>query len=174
MPAPATPDSSPPNNGHVSSQTRLENAGEPSANGKFSIDATDLAGPPSSNGTRPEDGVRKLSMSRTPCRPGLRTGRHRYRSMAPTGSRTARMARVFRARLFGTFRVETNAGEVEGWSIQKARELLAYLLAHGGSPVLRDTAAEALGLSGDNQRGHPLPNAAYYVRRTLTRAIPGS
>ena len=79
---------------------------------------------------------------------------------------------VFRARLFGTFRVETAAGEVEGWSIQKARELLAYLLAHGGSPVLRDTAAEALGLSGDNQRGHPLPNAAYYVRRTLTRAMP--
>ena len=79
---------------------------------------------------------------------------------------------VFRARLFGTFRVETAGGEVEGWSIQKARELLAYLLAHGGTPVLRDTAAEALGLSGENQGGHPLPNAAYYVRRTLSRADP--
>ncbi|MGE4056551.1 MAG: BTAD domain-containing putative transcriptional regulator, partial [Vicinamibacterales bacterium] len=77
----------------------------------------------------------------------------------------------FRAKLFGTFRVETDAGEVDGWSIQKARELLAYLLAHGGTPVLRDTAAEALGLSGENQGGHPLPNAAYHVRRTLSRAV---
>lgn len=79
---------------------------------------------------------------------------------------------VYRARLFGTFCVETDAGEVNGWSIQKARELLAYLLAHGGTPVLRDTAAEALGLSAENQGGHPLPNAAYYVRRTLSRAVP--
>ncbi|MCZ7576324.1 MAG: hypothetical protein M5U18_04440 [Dehalococcoidia bacterium] len=50
----------------------------------------------------------------------------------------------FRAKLFGTFRVETDAGEVDGWTIQKARELLAFLLAHGGAPVLRDTTAEAL------------------------------
>lgn len=77
----------------------------------------------------------------------------------------------FRAKLFGTFRVETDAGEVDGWSIQKARELLAFLLAHGGTPVLRDTAAEALGLSGENQGGHPLPNAAYHARRALSRAV---
>lgn len=77
----------------------------------------------------------------------------------------------FRAKLFGTFRVETDAGEVDGWTIQKARELLAFLLAHGGAPVLRDTAAEALGLSGENQGGHPLPNAAYHARRALSRAV---
>jgi len=77
----------------------------------------------------------------------------------------------FRAKLFGTFRVETDAGEVDGWTIQKARELLAFLLAHGGAPVLRDTAAEALGLSGKNQGGHPLPNAAYHARRALSRAV---
>ncbi|NJD66812.1 MAG: hypothetical protein FIB00_16490 [Chloroflexi bacterium] len=77
----------------------------------------------------------------------------------------------FRAKLFGTFRVETDTGEVDGWTIQKARELLAFLLAHGGSPVLRDTAAEALGLSGENQGGHPLPNAAYHARRALSRAV---
>lgn len=77
----------------------------------------------------------------------------------------------FRAKLFGTFRVETDAGEVDGWTIQKARELLAFLLAHGGTPVLRDTAAEALGLSGENQGGHPLPNAAYHARRALSRAV---
>lgn len=77
----------------------------------------------------------------------------------------------FRAKLFGRFRVETDAGEVDGWSIQKARELLAFLLAHGGAPVLRDTAAEALGLSGENQGGHPLPNAAYHARRALSRAV---
>lgn len=169
--APATPDSSPPNNGHVSSETRLENAGEPSANGKGSIDVTDLAAPPSPNGTRPEDGARVVDEpDAMPPRPA-----DRQASLpldGADGESDGEDGPVFRARLFGTFRVETNAGEVEGWSIQKARELLAYLLAHGGSPVLRDTAAEALGLSGDNQRGHPLPNAAYYVRRTLTRSIP--
>jgi len=80
---------------------------------------------------------------------------------------------LFKVRCFGSFRVETPVGEVNGWTIQKARELLAFLLAHGGAPVLRETVAEALWPDGDiDQVGHQLSNAAYYLRRTLARSAP--
>ncbi|MBE0611103.1 MAG: LysM peptidoglycan-binding domain-containing protein [Dehalococcoidia bacterium] len=173
-PVPATPESSTsaePHNGHALSETWPEDEDDPSADGNGSIEATDLAATPSPNGTRPEDGVSVLEA------PDAMPPRSAERQASlPLDGADVESDRedgpVFRARLFGTFRVETETGEVEGWSIQKARELLAYLLAHGGTPVLRDTAAEALGLSGENQGGHPLPNAAYYVRRTLSRAVP--
>ena len=80
---------------------------------------------------------------------------------------------LFKVRCFGSFRVETAVGEVNGWTIQKARELLAFLLAHGGAPVLRETVAEALWPDGDiDQVSHQLSNAAYYLRRTLARSAP--
>jgi DNA-binding SARP family transcriptional activator len=80
---------------------------------------------------------------------------------------------LFKVRCFGSFRVEAAEGEVNGWTIQKARELLAFLLAHGGAPVLRETVAEALWPDGDlDQVSHQLSNAAYYLRRTLARAAP--
>lgn len=80
---------------------------------------------------------------------------------------------LFKVRCFGSFRVEAAEGEVNGWTIQKARELLAFLLAHGGAPVLRETVAEALWPEGDlDQVSHQLSNAAYYLRRTLARAAP--
>ncbi|MBE0608913.1 MAG: LysM peptidoglycan-binding domain-containing protein [Dehalococcoidia bacterium] len=172
--APATPESPTshsPHNGHARSETWPENEDEPSADGEGFIAATDLAAAPSPNGTHPEPAVSVLEEpNATPRRPA-----DRQASLpldGADGESDSEDGPVFQARLFGTFRVETDAGEVDGWSIQKARELLAYLLAHGGSPVLRDTAAEALELSGENQGGHPLPNAAYYVRRTLSRAVP--
>lgn len=78
---------------------------------------------------------------------------------------------LFKVRCFGSFRVEAAKGEVSGWTIQKARELLAFLLAHGGAPVLRETVAEALWPEGDlDQVSHQLSNAAYYLRRTLASA----
>lgn len=78
---------------------------------------------------------------------------------------------LFQVRCFGSFRVEAAEGEVNGWTIQKARELLAFLLAHGGAPVLRETVAEALWPEGDlDQVSHQLSNAAYYLRRTLASA----
>ncbi len=170
----ATPESrtsSAPHNGHVPSETWPEDVDEPSWGGNGSIEATDLAAAPSPNGTLPEHSVSVLEEpDATPPRSA-----DRQASLpldGADGESDSAEGPVFRARLFGTFHVETDAGEVEGWSIQKARELLAYLLAHGGTPVLRDTAAEALGLSGENQGGHPLANAAYYVRRTLSRAVP--
>ncbi|MCC7365292.1 MAG: LysM peptidoglycan-binding domain-containing protein [Dehalococcoidia bacterium] len=79
---------------------------------------------------------------------------------------------LFKVRCFGSFRVEAAEGEVSGWTIQKARELLAFLLAHGGAPVLRETVAEALWPDGDlDQVSHQLSNAAYYLRRTLASAV---
>lgn len=172
-PVPAMPKSrtsAAPHNGHALSETWPESDDEPSTDGNGSSEAIDLA-PPSPNGAHPEAAVRVLEEpDATLPRPA-----DRQASLpldGPEGESDGEDGPMFRARLFGTFRVETDAGEVDGWSIQKARELLAYLLAHGGTPVLRDTAAEALGLSGENQGGHPLPNAAYYVRRTLSRAAP--
>ncbi|MCL4239739.1 MAG: LysM peptidoglycan-binding domain-containing protein [Dehalococcoidia bacterium] len=173
-PVPATPESptsSAPHNGHAPSETWPEIDEERFADGYASTDATDLAAPLSWNETHPEEAVRVLE--EPDAMPPKSADRQASLPLDGTdGESDSEDGPVFRARLFGTFRVETDAGEVDGWSIQKARELLAYLLAHGGSPVLRDTAAEALGLSGENQGGHPLPNAAYYVRRTLSRAVP--
>ena len=80
---------------------------------------------------------------------------------------------LFKVRCFGSLRVDTGVDEVNGWTIQKARELLAFLLAHGGAPVLRETVAEGLWPDGDiDQVSHQLSNAAYYLRRTLARAAP--
>ncbi len=79
---------------------------------------------------------------------------------------------LFTVRCFGSFRVETAAGEVTGWTIQKAREMLAYLIARGGTPALRDEVAEALWPDGDRaQVDHLLYNAAYYLRRALKSAV---
>ena len=59
------------------------------------------------------------------------------------------------------------------WTFQKARELLACLIARGGSAVPREEAAEALWPEGDpGQTQHLLSNAAYYLRRALKGAAP--
>jgi DNA-binding SARP family transcriptional activator len=80
---------------------------------------------------------------------------------------------LFSVRCFGSFRVETGSAEVTGWTVQKARELLACLLARGGAPVLRDEVAEALWPDGDRaQVDHLLYNATYYLRRALKSAVP--
>lgn len=77
-----------------------------------------------------------------------------------------------RARLFGAFELETRDGPIHDWSIQKSRELAAYLLAHGGAPVLRETVAGSLWprmpITAAKHQG---ANAAYYLRRTLSRVL---
>lgn len=79
----------------------------------------------------------------------------------------------FDVRCFGTFQVLARGEEIEGWTIQKARELLAYLIARGGTRVSREEAADALWPEEPPDRvGHLLSNAAYYVRRTLKEATP--
>jgi DNA-binding SARP family transcriptional activator/LysM repeat protein len=82
---------------------------------------------------------------------------------------------LFGVRCFGSFQVEADGREVTQWAIQKARELLAYLIARGGSAVPREEAAEALWPEGDpSQMQHLLSNAAYYLRRALKSAAPNS
>jgi DNA-binding SARP family transcriptional activator len=82
---------------------------------------------------------------------------------------------LFTVRCFGSFRVEAGGCEVTQWTIQKARELLAYLIARGGSAVPREEAAEALWPEGDlGQMQHLLSNAAYYLRRGLKSVTAGA
>jgi DNA-binding SARP family transcriptional activator len=167
MPAPPeSPAWSAPHNGHAPLETWPEDDDEPSAGGD-GANARGLAASPPPNGTYPAQTRADVEAPD----PMPAEALDRQASLPLEAESGTEDGPVFRARLFGTFGIETAAGEVDGWSIQKARELLAYLLAHGGTPVLRDTAAEALGLSAENQGGHPLPNAAYYVRRTLSRAV---
>ncbi len=79
----------------------------------------------------------------------------------------------FDIKCFGSFQVLAQGREVDGWTIQKARELLAYLVARGGTRVTREEAADALWPDEPADRvGHLLSNAAYYVRRTLKESTP--
>lgn len=78
----------------------------------------------------------------------------------------------FRVKLFGAFRIATDDEEIATWAIHKARELLAYLLVHGGSPVLRDTVSETLWPETNRKQAyHQLSNAAYTLRRTIAQAL---
>ena len=79
---------------------------------------------------------------------------------------------MFGVRCFGSFEVRANGREISGWTVQKARELLAYLIARGGTAVLRDEVAEALWPDGEPaQVQHNLSNAAYYLRRAMKNAL---
>jgi two-component SAPR family response regulator len=53
--------------------------------------------------------------------------------------------------------------------------LLAYLIARGGIPVLRDEVAEALWPDGEPTQVQHLPsNAAYYLRRAIKKCAANS
>jgi DNA-binding SARP family transcriptional activator len=79
---------------------------------------------------------------------------------------------TFEVRCFGPFQVFREDTEISGWTIQKARELLAYLVARGGTRVTREEAADALWPEAPaDEVGHLLSNAAYYVRKTLRGAL---
>ena len=80
---------------------------------------------------------------------------------------------LFSVRCFGSFLVEVDDHEITGWTIQKARELLAYLVARGGSRVLREEAAEALWPEEHADHSRLLANAAYHLRRALKRSAGG-
>ena len=80
---------------------------------------------------------------------------------------------LFSVRCFGSFQVEVDGHEITGWTIQKARELLAYLVARGGSRVPREEAAEALWPEEFADHSRLLANAAYHLRRALKRARSG-
>ncbi len=93
--------------------------------------------------------------------------------MAPdeTEEQSAAQDHLFEVRCFGEFQVEAKGKVLTSWSLQKARELLAYLIARGSTAVLREEVAEALWPEGDpDQVGSLLSDAAYHLRRALKQA----
>ena len=79
---------------------------------------------------------------------------------------------VFVVRCLGGFQVLAQGTAIERWSLEKSRELLAFLIAHGGVSVAREAAAEALwpGIPWDGSLKHSLSNATTTLRKTLRSA----
>jgi DNA-binding SARP family transcriptional activator len=72
---------------------------------------------------------------------------------------------AYRARLFGSFRFETDQGEAPGPLGRKTRALLAYLLLAGRDPVSRETLAGLLwGDRGEEQARGSLRYALHELR----------
>lgn len=77
----------------------------------------------------------------------------------------------FTVRCLGGFEVELDGTPVSNWRSQKARELLAYLIAHGDGPVLREEAWSALWPElGADRMQRLLSAAAFRLRRTFRDA----
>ncbi len=72
----------------------------------------------------------------------------------------------------GRFAVFAGDEPVEQWTLFKARELLAFLLAHGGQWVGREQVVEALwpDYSWDASTRHLMSNAVSMLRSTLRKA----
>jgi LuxR family maltose regulon positive regulatory protein len=81
----------------------------------------------------------------------------------------------FKVRCLGAFQVEAAGRPVTNWKVQKARELLAYLVARGGVPVPREEAWEALWPDQDpGNMQRVLSDTAYHLRRTLKESLGGA
>ncbi|MPZ49737.1 MAG: LysM peptidoglycan-binding domain-containing protein [Dehalococcoidia bacterium] len=77
----------------------------------------------------------------------------------------------FSVRCFSSFEVTTNSGGAVAWEINKAREVLAYVIARRGAGASREELAEALWPDAlPSQAEHMLSNAVYYLRRALRAA----
>nr|AQQ74584.1 hypothetical protein [uncultured bacterium] len=84
------------------------------------------------------------------------------------GTRPLAARAPFKVRCFGSFEVTRASGERLNWRIQKARELLAYLIARGDEAVMREEVAEALWPDGlPEQLDRLLSNAAYQLRQAF-------
>jgi len=77
-------------------------------------------------------------------------------------------------RCLGELRITVGGVTAQGWPYDKARELLALLVAHGGAPVPRKAIAEALwpDMLWDASLKHMLANATSALRSVL-RATAG-
>lgn len=83
--------------------------------------------------------------------------------------RTVTSAR-FTVRCLGSFTVELGGRPVTNWRMQKARELLAFLVVQGEAWVPREVVWEALWPEADAGQMQPLSDAAYHLRRALREA----
>jgi DNA-binding SARP family transcriptional activator len=79
---------------------------------------------------------------------------------------------LFRVQCLGPFQICAHGAPIERWPLEKARELLAFLIAHGGASVAREVVAEALwqGYDWDASLKHTLSNTATTLRSTLRTA----
>ncbi|MGE3857732.1 MAG: BTAD domain-containing putative transcriptional regulator [Dehalococcoidia bacterium] len=77
-------------------------------------------------------------------------------------------------RCLGELRITVGGVAAQGWPYDKARELLALLVAHGGAPVPRKTIAESLwpDMLWDASLKHMLANATSALR-SVVRAAAG-
>jgi DNA-binding SARP family transcriptional activator len=73
----------------------------------------------------------------------------------------------------GGLQVSVGGAPIERWPLEKSRELLALLVAHGGTSVAREVVAEALwpGCDWDASIKHTLSNTASTLRSTLRAAV---
>ena len=81
---------------------------------------------------------------------------------------------IFQIRCLGPLRILAHGAPVDRWRLEKSRELLAFMAAHGPVSVAREVAAEALWPDGDwdASRKHILSNAVTTLRSTLRAAAP--
>lgn len=80
---------------------------------------------------------------------------------------------AFNVQCLGSFEVSAGSAPIERWPLEKSRELLALLIAHGGASVAREVVAEALwpGYDWDASLKHTLSNTASSLRGTLRSAL---
>ena len=79
---------------------------------------------------------------------------------------------VFQIRCLGPLEVRAHGTPVERWPLEKSRELLAYLAAHGSASISREVVAEALWheYDWDASLKHILSNVVTALRSTLRAA----
>ncbi len=79
---------------------------------------------------------------------------------------------VFHIRCLGPLEIRARGTPVGRWRLEKSRELLAFLAAHGSAPVAREVIAEALWqqYDWDASLRHSLSNAVTTLRSTLRAA----
>ena len=79
---------------------------------------------------------------------------------------------IYHIRCLGPLRVLVHGTPVDRWRLEKSRELLAFLAAHGAVSVAREVVAEALwpDCGWDASRKHTLSNMVTALRSTLRAA----
>jgi DNA-binding SARP family transcriptional activator len=70
---------------------------------------------------------------------------------------------------FGPFRVTVDGRAIDDWSTRKNRDLLAYLVVHGGQVVSEDKLMDLFWSQGGKKGQHSLHNAITQLRRLLGR-----
>ncbi len=156
---------------------------DPSAPLEPSAGARDVSGPgagagPASMAGAP-DGPAPAPELRGPAAPPRAGGTTRQGALftsgdaaSPAAGATAGAGPAFTIRCLGPFEVWHGGVRITGWPREKSREILAFLAAHGGAAVPRESVAEALwpGEPWDASLRHVMTNVASSLRTVLRSA----